>query len=296
MNESTSDRQRAYRAGAQVARERVAREAPLDAAALDQIEASDIVIVPGTYDHVENVLEALEMPFTPVDPGQLSKVPLRPEQLLVINCPGQISRRAVDHVRDFVAAGGSLFATDWALRHVIEPAFPDTIAYNDQPTADTVVRIEILKADNPFLQGVMDGEDDPQWWLEASSYPIRVLDRDRVEVLITSRELGDSYGESPVAVLFPHGEGEVFHMISHYYLQRTELRNERHNAPAYAYAAEKGVAMDAALSANMRDLRVGDVESAQTSARLMANVVASKKRSANERASANKKTGAKKRP
>jgi hypothetical protein len=54
--------------------------------------------------------------------------------------------------------------------------------------------------------------------------------------------------------------------------------------------------MDATLTANMRDLRVGDVESAQTSARLMANVVASKKRSANERTSADKKTGAKNRP
>lgn len=288
MTESTSDRQRAYRAGARVARERVAQDAPLDAAALEQVEASDIVVVPGIYDHVEHVLEALEMPHTRVMPPQLDTITLRPEQLLVINCPGQVSLEAIERVREFVGAGGSLFTTDWALRHVIEPAFPDTVAYNDRATSDTVVRIEVLKADNPFLQGVMDGDDDPQWWLEGSSYPIKVLDNDRVEVLITSRELGAAYGESPIAVLFPHGEGEVFHMISHYYLQRTELRNARHRSAATSYAAEKGVPMDAEFATEMSGLRLGEVESAQTSARLMANVVAAKKRGQKTRATSRK--------
>ena len=37
-----------------------------------------------------------------------------------------------------------------------------------------------------------------------------------------------------MAVLFPRGEGEVFHMISHYYLQRTEFRNARHRPRASA--------------------------------------------------------------
>ncbi len=143
--------------------------------------------------------------------------------------------------RDFVATGGSLFTTDWALRHVIERAFPGTVAFNDRATGDEVVPIEVLDDENPFLRGVMDGDDEPQWWLEGSSYPIRVLDPERVQVLIRSRELERRYGEAAVAVLFPWGEGEVFHMISHYYLQRTEFRNARHMANAGAYYAEKGM-------------------------------------------------------
>lgn len=274
----TSTRQRAYRSGARVARERLRTEAPLDAAALDEIRESDIVVVPGIYDHVEQVLGALEMPFTRLAPERVRDMNLRPEQLLVINCPGQIGRRGAEVVRRFVEAGGSLFSTDWALRHVVEPAFPDTIAFNERPTADTVVRIEVLSGDNPFLAGVMDGEDDPQWWLEGSSYPIRILDPDRVEVLIRSAELGQRYGETPVAVLFTHGEGEVFHMISHYYLQRTELRNARHARPAEDYAAEKGVEMSMAMRADMDGLSLGEVESAATSARLLANIAAAKKR------------------
>jgi hypothetical protein len=278
MNSTTTDRRRAYRAGARIAKDRQQSEAPLDAAALEAVQAADIVVVGGQYDHVEAVLDALELPHTLVGTGQLDGVRLRPEQLLVINCPGNISRRGVEQVRDFVAAGGSLFTTDWALRHVIEPAFPGVLAYNEQPTTDAVVRIEMHDHDNPFLQGVIDGADDPQWWLEGSSYPIRVLDTERVHVLLTSRELGERWGEAPVAVTFRWGDGEVFHMISHYYLQRTECRSARHRAGAADYATEKGVAMTAPLAADLDGLSVGDVESAQTSARWMANVVATKKR------------------
>jgi hypothetical protein len=180
----------------------------------------------------------------------------------VINCPGHLDPRAVACVRDFVAGGGSLFSTDWALRHVIEPAFPETIAFNDRPTADDVVRIEVADAGNPFLAGVIDEGDDPLWWLEGSSYPIRVLDPGRVRVLVRSGELGAKYGESAVAVLFSHGEGEVFHMISHYYLQRTELRDARHSSSASSYFAEKDVV---ASAAEVAGLSLSDVESAASS-------------------------------
>jgi hypothetical protein len=259
-----------------MARERLRREAPEDAAALDEVTASDIVVVRGCYDHVEQVLGALDMPHTAIDDHQLARVELRPEQLLVVNCPGTVGSHQVGKIRDFVAAGGSLFTTDWALKHVVEPCFPGVLSYNQRPTADDVVRIEITDNDNPFLKGVMDGADDPQWWLEASSYPIKVEDTERVKVLIKSRDLGDRYGESPVAVLFEHGEGEVFHMISHYYLQRTEFRTARHREAASSYWNEKGMPVPADIS--LDNLSVADVEAAQSSSRLFSNVIAQKKR------------------
>jgi hypothetical protein len=67
-------------------------------------------------------------------------------------------------------------------------------------------------------------------------------------------------------------------MISHYYLQRTELRSARQRMGASAYYAEKGMAAPGGLGS----LSVGDVESAATSSRLLANVVAAKKRAAFE--------------
>ncbi len=271
-------RTRAYMAGADIARNRMDAEAPLAAEALAAVEASDIVVVAGCYDHVEQVLGALEVPFQIVQEGSLQHVTLRPDQILIVNCPGNMMPAEIVRVRDFVAAGGTLFTTDWALGNVVEPAFPGHIAYNGEATGDDVVRIDVLETDSPYLQGVLDTGDDPQWWLEGSSHPIRVLDAERVRVLIRSAELGRKHGEDAVAVVFDYGKGEVFHMISHYYLQRSELRNARHEQPAASYLFEKGVNLRSELVGSIDDLALGDVESAATSARMMANIVADKKR------------------
>ncbi len=271
-------RDRAYRAAAHITREQLRRDAPERARALDSVSRSDVVVVAGRYDHVESVLEALEVPHTVIGARDVGRVELRPEQLLIVNCPGEVSAAAITRIRAFVEAGGSLFTTDWALKHVLEPAFPGVLAFNEAPTRDDVVRIEVRDADNIYLQGVLDGQDDPQWWLEASSYPISIVDRARVEVLITSRELGEKYGESPVAVWFRWGEGDVFHMISHYYLQRTELRTARHRAGADAYFAEKDMPVSMAMSAELDGLSLADVESAKPSAAFMSNVIIEKKR------------------
>jgi hypothetical protein len=270
-------RDRAYRAAAHITREQLRRDDPERARMLEQIETSDVVVVAGIYDHVESVLGALDVPHLVVQPHELDRLTLRPEQLLIVNCPGQISPAAVGGVRAFVEAGGSLFTTDWALRHVIEPAFPGVLAFSRRPTADDVVRIEVKDNENIYLQGVLDGQDDPQWWLEGSSYPITIVDAERVQVLITSRELEEKYGEAPVAVWFRWGEGDVFHMISHYYLQRTELRTERHAGAAATYFSEKGVAMTAALEQDVEGMSLADVESAKPSVAFMANVIADKK-------------------
>jgi len=282
----TNPRQRAYKAAATITREQLRRDAPDRARVLDEVEKSDVVVVTGQYDRVQQVLEALEVEHTVIHPHELDRLTLRPEQLLVVNCPGQVSSHAITRIRAFVEAGGSLFTTDWALKHVIEPAFPGVLAFNERPTADDVVRIEVKDPDNIYLQGVMDGQDDPQWWLEGSSYPIRILDAERVQVLITSKELGEKYGEEPVAVWFRWGEGEVFHMISHYYLQRTELRTQRHQAPAASYFDEKGVGVSCDMLASIDDLSLADLESAKPSASFMANVMIEKKEKALRRAQA----------
>ena len=271
-------RMQSYMVAASISKGRMAQENPLSAAALGMVEGSDIVVVRDTYDHVEQVLEALDVPFQAVEIDQFEQVALQPEQLLIINCPGNISSRAVEKVRSFVEAGGTLFTTDWALRNVIERAFPGVLEYNEHATADDVVRIEIVDSNSPYLAGVLETGDDPQWWLEGSSYPIRILDSEKVKVLIKSKELADKYGEDPVAVVFSQGKGEVFHMISHYYLQRTEFRNDRHHMKASVLADEKNVSLDDETKAFMEDLKLGDVESAESSTRFIANIVADKKR------------------
>jgi hypothetical protein len=194
--------------------------------------------------------------------------------VVFINCPGKLSRKGVGQIHQFVEAGGFLVTTDWALRHVIEPAFPGLMRYNDKPTRDDVVRIEILEGGNRFLEGLVSPGEDPQWWLEGSSYPIEILDQKNVEVLITSKEMAEKYGEAPIAVTFNFGLGSVFHIVSHYYLQRSELRTARHEMPSTTYFAEKGLS----LNETMEDLPLGYAESAYNSASFIARVITSKKK------------------
>jgi hypothetical protein len=187
-------------------------------------------------------------------------------------------------IRRFVEQGGTLVTTDWALRHILEPAFPQTVAYNERPTGDEVVRVEILDRSHPYVDGVFAQGADPVWWLEGSSYPIRILDASSVRVLLASAELGGRYGEPAIAVHFRAGEGEVLHMISHYYLQRAETRTARHASSWKTYATETGAEQLASLKlAEFEDLRTADVEAAHTSLAFMSRLISEKKRRTRER-------------
>ncbi len=270
--------QMAYEVAGDILRRVMEKERPDDARLLDDNSKDDVVIVKGRYDRVQDVFGILKVPYRLVDTNEVPRLRLRPEQLLIINCPGQLERDGVMKVREFVEGGGSLFTTDWALKYVLEPAFPGIVAYNNRPTGDDVVRLDEVNHDNPFLEDVLRAGDDPQWWLEGSSYPIRILAPDRVKVLISSKELAQKYGESPVAILFHHGAGEVFHMISHYYLQRTELRTERHKAPAVAFALARDVDPEIIPTAQLKNFSVGEAEAAYSSARFLTNILLEKRR------------------
>ena len=270
-----------YRIAQELFKDRLRKHSPETLELLDEIHAADVIVVGGSYDHIEQVLDAADTPYTLIEPKTIDKAKLRPDQVVFINCPGNLNKKGLRKLESFVHVGGFLFTTDWALRHVIETAFPGFLAFNDRPTLDEVVRIEILDREDTILQSVLDEQDDPQWWLEGSSYPIQILDSKRVRVLIQSKELKERHGEAPVFVSFDYGEGQVYHMISHFYLQRSETRTARHAAPSTDYLASKGVA--AADMAKFKDLGsdefpTSDVESAYTSYAMIQAVMLKKKR------------------
>jgi hypothetical protein len=250
------------------------------------LASHDVVVVRGQYDRVEDVLRLASIPHRVLEPEAVGQARFDPRQLVIVDCPGHVGEAGAENLRRFVEAGGSLFTTDWALKHVLEPAFPGLVQFNGRTTGDEVVRIDIKNAENSFLAGVLHPGADPVWWLEGSSYPIRVLDPGRVDVLLTSRELGERYGETSVAVSFRWGAGEVLHMISHYYLQRAELRTARHKGAWSGYVAEIGLAdVAASAPAAFDGLTVGEVEAAHTSLRLVANVILEKQRRNRRRSS-----------
>ncbi len=85
-------------------------------------------------------------------------------------------------------------------------------------TGDEVVGIQVNDPTNPIVAGFLPAAQhvDPQWWLERSSYPIEIVDAQRVRVLIKSNELNQKYNSYAVLVTFDCGKGNVIHMISHF--------------------------------------------------------------------------------
>jgi hypothetical protein len=274
------DMKSSYRLAQELLKDRLREKAPEMLDELEAIHAADVIVVRGEYDHIEQVLEAADSPFTGIDPKALDRAKLRPDQVVFINCPGQLGKKGLRKLQKFVHDGGFLFTTDWALRHVIEKAFPGYLEFNERPTRDEVVRIEILDQEDKFLPEVLDKDEDPQWWLESSSYPITILDAKRVKVLIRSKEIERQYGEAPVLVSFEHGEGLVYHMISHFYLQRSETRTARHAAPSMDYVTMKGIPLadlDKYKQMGAASVSTGDLESAYTSYAMIKSILYKKR-------------------
>ena len=136
-------------------RERMERENPEDVAILDSIKDTDIICVRGTFDHIHLVLQAIGIPFAHVDPHSLTRMELKPEQTVYVNCPASFPRDAAMKLRKFVEAGGQLITTDWALKHVVEVAFPGTVRFSGNSTGDEVVAVEIVDKEDEILKGIL---------------------------------------------------------------------------------------------------------------------------------------------
>ncbi|MHA1983265.1 MAG: hypothetical protein ACW967_02845 [Candidatus Hodarchaeales archaeon] len=280
--------QKAYQVASKMNMKMIERDSPEDLKYLKSVKESDIIIVQGQYDHGQVIFELCSIPYSLISPNEVSSVELRDDQILYINCPGNIEQRGLERIKSFVSKGGMLVTTDWALKHVLEHIYPEIVRYNNQATADDVVRIVFEQVDDTFLKGLLDPKDEPLWWLEGSSYPIEILDKEKVKVLVSSKEMEEKYGESPIVITFEVGEGKIYHMTSHFYLQRSETRSQRQKMGGATYAAQKGMSMDMFTPqevAAMEDVNVGQTESAYYSMRSISNIIAEQKKRVSKRES-----------
>lgn len=272
--------QKAYSASAKILKAKMKKERAEDLELLDRAKDDSIAIVKGTYDKIELVMDAIGTDYILLETAAVGRIEFEPDQILIINCPGTIDKEGINEIKRFVSKGGFLLTTDWALKNVLEKAFPKYVKYTGKNTRDDVVGIEIVDKSHPFLQGMFSKVANPQWWLEGSSYPIQILDKSAVQILVESSELKKKYGESPVIIVFEYGEGTVMHMISHYYLQRSDLRTARHKKSAAEYAASEMALSE--KDVDMKDLKgvsLGEVESAYTSAQFISNIIVEKQKS-----------------
>ncbi len=248
-----------------------------DRALLKGLTKDQILVVRGQYDSVEKVLGASDTPYKMIN----GTVNLDSKQIVLVNCPGGDfnyrygSRSGHEALRKFVEEGGFLVTTDWALDRVIVPAFPGYIAHGGRDTADDVVEVDLVAAGSPYTKGLGGGSLKPVWWLEGSSYPIKPLRKEGLEILLGSQEMGNKYGETPIAVKFPVGDGRVVHVTSHFYLQTTKSKYEAQaNKSGLDFATKfLGIAKDEAKEIDgIGDISFGALESAYTSVRFLHNI------------------------
>lgn len=100
-----------------------------------------------------------------------------------------------------------------------------------------------------------------------------------------SRELDGIVAGEVVVVMFEEGQGTVVHLLSHLYLQRSDVRSARDAQPAAVYLQEAlGVPAPvmAACAAEAAGLRASEVASAMSTSRVVANAILSARRRARE--------------
>lgn len=217
--------EKAYQLAAAAVRQRFAEQRPESLEVLDSIRKGDVAVYQGSYDSVENVLDRLGVSYT-MDPR-----PRRTSARIVFaNCSSAPNSQLTRAIEGKVREGAWLVSSDWSLRNVVEPAFPNTVRWMDgKTTGDEVVDVEPA-LDSVWSEVVVLGAN-PQWWLEASSYPIEIVDPERVRVDAASHELLVRYKAPVVAVRFDWHAGHVFHVISHFWLKRSRMPGSRYRGP-----------------------------------------------------------------
>lgn len=268
------------RAAAEVLERRMQNENPEDLKLLRAVKGREIVVVQGSMDHIEQVLAAAKIRHTLIRPDQVAGWDLTADHILMVNCPGKMPQAGIRRIERFVRAGGLLYTTDWALLNVVQKAFPKTIAHNGRSTGDHVTAVTALHKHNNMMTGVMLRDASrPQWWLEGGSYPVKVLDPRRVQVLAESAEMKAKYGSAPVVTRFRWEDGEVIHVVSHFYRQvqtrgpQVATKNALSELDGLTDADKEALAAQPAA-----DVPVSGLESSYAFQRMTSNLVVGKKR------------------
>lgn len=180
-----------------------------------QLSPPDVIELKGEWDKADKPLTAMGVPHTTLGVRKITDTDLSNCKVLVINCAGRIPKASAQKIRDWVAAGGCLLTTDWALRNTIERCFPGFIKWNGGKTRGEVVDAYVGTLDPNLAAGLVSASG---WKLDESSQTIGVLNRDKVQVLATSRQLArqEPDRQGVLAVSFRFGKGRVLHLIGHF--------------------------------------------------------------------------------
>lgn len=193
---------------------------PSENSRAEEVRKAPVVVVTGSADHMEQVLRHAQARFVVVRPEELSTLPLHSQQVLMVNCRGEMSQPARERVRRFVAAGGFLYTTDHAVHELVEKIFPGTIRWNHKTTQQEIFPLQVYgtEASRGLLRH-LGSSASQRWQVAGGGYLIDVLDPHRVETLMESKQVAARYGSGVIGVRFRYEDGYVIHVTGHFYTQ-----------------------------------------------------------------------------
>ncbi len=185
---------------------------------LERLRQAEVVVVRGSADHMEHVMQKAQVKYVVVDPEDLPQLPLHGQQVLMVNCTGEMSPAARERVRRFVTAGGFLYTTDHAVHYLLERAFPGYVKWNGKTSNEEIFPMEVGATDRGLLKKIGNG-GHPRWQLAGGGYLFDVVDKQNVDVLMSSRAVAQRYGSGVLGVRFRVGDGQVIHVTGHFFTQ-----------------------------------------------------------------------------
>jgi HEAT repeat protein len=206
---------------------------------VEVLQKARILVVSGAWDKVEKVLGHLSIPHTLLRAQEIKNAGINPNQVVLVNCEGNVDKDAAQRLRWFVNVGGYLMATDWAVTKAINDCFPGYLRqFSGASTGNDVVVVEDASPGHPLTRGVFESVPALMWWLEIQAFPLSITYPERVEVLVDSAQMRHRYGSSPAAATFRWGLGKVQHSVSHFYLQEEGLVKAQGGRDRMIFAAD----------------------------------------------------------
>jgi len=182
----------------------------------------DVVVLESRGDRIQVLLERLGIDHRLTMSSRVAQDGLDAAGVFVANCTGELEPGDVERIEWFVAVGGYLCGSCWALTETIERIAPGVLS-------KVVTRDEVLddveaspcSADSPYLRGVFGEEVVPLYHLEGS-HLVRVLQPERVEMLVDSAECAEKWGGGNLACWFRSGHGTILDSANHFHSQGFE--------------------------------------------------------------------------
>lgn len=238
------------------------RNQPLMYEQLRAIGPGEIVVVRGTYDHIEKLLDTIKVPYDIIDSEDIASH--NGGRVMLVNCKSYDTGVPTKAIQTFVTEGGRLVTTDWSLS-LASKSFPGRLKKTGQ-SSDEVVEVQPSTDMARKFLGLNYAQCHPQWWLEGSSHFYNIEENKGVVPLIVSEEMKEKHNTPYVAVGFAEGKGEVIHFISHLELQRSRQKTKADAGSLDDFLKK----MKIEKTDELEDAKVADLEAAFSTLNMLA--------------------------